>query len=1229
MEPLTDVFGTQTSAAAMAFGLRGVADWSVQQPFLDVFKTARPWLAHTESQWGAYRPDDLESMGVLDSDGWITRMPDGVERIEALILTEMPTDATYTGGLYRLSFDGAGTISVSGATVVSQGAGEIWFDYQPTGSGMVSIAIDATDPQGRGDYLRNIEVVKQEHIPAFEAGNIFNPLWLDLIDDVHALRYMDWQETNDSTLQSWSERPHEGKYTYFGGVPVEVMVQLANATGTEPWFNMPWHADETYIREFATYVRDNLDPDLRAHFELSNEVWNWMFEQADDAAQAAQDRFGQDLGDGWVQEYGARSAEMAAILDQVYAGEETQLVKVIATHTFWPGLEASILEAPAWQAQSAGNAAPYLSFDTYAVTGYFGNSLGTDAKANIVLQWIADSEAQARQDAAARGLSGSAADAYIAEHRHDAAISLAIRELRDGSVTGDAGDSLQGLFEMFRYHKSVADAHGLDLVMYEGGTHVVGVGPWVDNDTLTAFFTDLNYSDEMGQLYVELLEGWEAAGGTLFNAFVDVSEPSKWGSWGSLRHLEDETGRHSALEDFSERHPAPEHMKDGIWNSVPQDYAPIPDPGPTADPDPQPQPDIDRSPGPVPDPPSVPELPSVPDVPSIPAPLPDRPSVPGPQGDEVREYIFGNSLFAWAIGDAELSVAHWTAQMAQTTGNSYSAAMQTGLLSDHAAGPARPHINMETVTEALDPDGDQSFADVGFTQITLSAANFVQYQDPDQPYWGSSDTSPAEAALEVIEWASSRAPGATINLFETWPEMEGFAATFPPTAGEFDAWTSYMLGDWHDWWVSLTEMVSQARPDLDIRLISAGPQIAAMLDDPALGLRGLTASDLFLDDAPHGTPTLYFLASIVHYTALYGEAPPSDLVLPDSVHPLVRNAYDNIIDWMADGTSGDLPAPLVDPFSERSVTAAASDSVTGTNAAETLLGTDGSDNLTGLGGDDQFVMGAGNDSVDGGSGTDTVIAQGDQSNYTLAFSAEGALIVDRSGPAESTIALRNIEQIDFAQEVRPFDSNGIRVDAFDGMAALDGASMAALTELYIAYFDRAPDAVGLFFWGNQLADGMTMTEIAEQFFDQPETRALYGDASDRSAFVTSVYQNVLGRDPDAEGLSYWLDVLDNGASVTPATFIQAIIAGAKAESGGAQDAAYLGNKVLLGGHFAVTRGMSDLDHARAIMQGFDGSDADLQSGIRQSDDIYTDIISGTSDGFLMQIVGLGDDAFMM
>ncbi len=86
-----------------------------------------------------------------------------------------------------------------------------------------------------------------------------------------------------------------------------------------------------------------------------------------------------------------------------------------------------------------------------------------------------------------------------------------------------------------------APATWLDLVMYEGGTHVVALGPWQDNETLTAFFGALNYSAAMGGLYRTLLDGWDQiGGGSAFTYNDDVGGTSPWGSWGAIRWLEDD-----------------------------------------------------------------------------------------------------------------------------------------------------------------------------------------------------------------------------------------------------------------------------------------------------------------------------------------------------------------------------------------------------------------------------------------------------------------------------------------------------------------------------------------------------------------------------------------------------------------------------------------------------------------------------------------------------------------
>jgi len=126
-----------------------------------------------------------------------------------------------------------------------------------------------------------------------------------------------------------------------------------------------------------------------------------------------------------------------------------------------------------------------------------------------------------------------------------------MRQLQDGALNGEAEGTLSDLLgRIWPYHVQVARSHGLDLIMYEGGPHVVGVGEQVDNSELTAFMQHLNYTPEMGQLYQTLLKGWQAVGGQLFTAYADVQAPTRWGSWGGLRHLDDANPRWEALVNF-------------------------------------------------------------------------------------------------------------------------------------------------------------------------------------------------------------------------------------------------------------------------------------------------------------------------------------------------------------------------------------------------------------------------------------------------------------------------------------------------------------------------------------------------------------------------------------------------------------------------------------------------------------------------------------------------------
>ncbi len=523
----------------LAFNLNGVTDWSAQQPFIDVMRTARPWEGHLRGQWGGIPEAELIAGGYLDSDGWVLSVPPRAVKMVTLVLVDLPEDMNSVAGRYHVQWEGSAYLGFSGRArnVRYTGRNSASFDFTP-GPGQVIIEFN------RGD-LRNLSVVHERHLDRFAAGEVFNPDWLALIGDAENLRFMDWMDTNDSTLSTWADRPRVEDYSWARrGVPLEVMLDLANQTGIEPWFTLPHLADDDHIRRFGQMVQDRLRPDLRAWVELSNEVWNWQFTQAQWAEEQARERWGQDSA--WVQFYALRAAQMVQILDDVFGDEPERLVRVLATHTGWLGLETDILDPPLIRGERLP--APYTLFDAYAVTGYFSGPLHSEENAPLVQDWLVESLARAEDEADALGLTGEDRAAHVAAHRFDHAIAQAVPTLLTGAGLDTPTQSVMGhLDRVLTHHAAVAAAHDLALVMYEGGTHVLARPDQHDDEVLLEFLTALNYSDGMGTLYQALIDGWGALTDAPFNAFVDVAAPTRWGSWGHLRHLDDDNPRWQAL----------------------------------------------------------------------------------------------------------------------------------------------------------------------------------------------------------------------------------------------------------------------------------------------------------------------------------------------------------------------------------------------------------------------------------------------------------------------------------------------------------------------------------------------------------------------------------------------------------------------------------------------------------------------------------------------------------
>ncbi len=83
--------------------------------------------------------------------------------------------------------------------------------------------------------------------------------------------------------------------------------------------------------------------------------------------------------------------------------------------------------------------------------------------------------------------------------------------------------------------------------------------------------------------------------------------------------------------------------------------------------------------------------------------------------------------------------------------------------------------------------------------------------------------------------------------------------------------------------------------------------------------------------------------------------------------------------------------------------------------------------------------------------------------------------------------------------------------------------------LYQAVFNRQPDVDGLVYWIDRFDSGEWSTRrIANFFATGDEFRSLYGADTTDEEFVNAVYPNVLGREPDAEGAAFWVGYLEQG-----------------------------------------------------------------------------------------------------
>ncbi len=277
----------------------------------------------------------------------------------------------------------------------------------------------------------------------------------------------------------------------------------------------------------------------------------------------------------------------------------------------------------------------------------------------------------------------------------------------------------------------------------------------------------------------------------------------------------------------------------------------------------------------------------------------------------------------------------------------------------------------------------------------------------------------------------------------------------------------------------------------------------------------------------------------------------------------------------------------------------------------------GNDTVTGQDGDDLIEGGSGNDEINGGGGIDTALINEDINNFSISIDGDTVTVTDKGGAGTGNDILTGVEFLQFEGGL-PYDAD-IDTLGLTEIIGSQGSSMDVLSDLsllYAAHFDRAPDALGLYFWAGALANGMTMEEVGAAF-------ALSSEAVDTAVpsipgFVDSTYAYLLERDADTAGRTFWIDSLEAG-TVSQSGFIDALIDGVFADTGSVADAETLTNKAFVGLEYAIVGGLSDITLAGDLMDAFGRGSADLQAFFN------TELATASEQQLTIRVLGFVDE----
>ena len=449
----------------LAIGSNDWEDYNAEFPTLDWAKFARVEFAPNSGS-DRMKIDDARRGGHLDAQGYPLdgAIPAGYDRFQ---FGWAPGDAAYTQSLnpFVVTWEGQATLTLGNMVQVSSGANTRTVNLDGGNCQLIFTGM------GSGaNRLRNVRMIPQRFLALHQAGEIFNPDFLDTVmRNKRIVRFLGWNKANVNDAVTVADvTPFDYvTWTTNYGAPLKVQTDLCNRIRADAWAFVPFPASDALAVHIATHYRDHLHPDLCCYTEFSNELWNvgighhtidgerktsWQHADAFGKVKFAGTRTMTNQW-GWANQwYGMRVKTVAKIFNDVYAGQpKRRWCNTLNCQTVGSGpfTAREILDTIAWAELFPDEFIPGSVIDALACTTYVGSHTGTH---QVNGRYIYRDQIDAAYDP-----NTDASDRLIRDWLFDPAMP--------GSVP-----AVRKTLTEFRQH---CDQLGMDLLIYEGGFHIL------------------------------------------------------------------------------------------------------------------------------------------------------------------------------------------------------------------------------------------------------------------------------------------------------------------------------------------------------------------------------------------------------------------------------------------------------------------------------------------------------------------------------------------------------------------------------------------------------------------------------------------------------------------------------------------------------------------------------------------------------------------------------------